>query len=83
MQLILDEDQQMIAQTALDFVDEHSPVARFRELRDSGAALGYSRDLQRELLVQARIMEEHMGVPVVHAGSVLPVLEGDARCSTF
>ncbi|MGB0622084.1 MAG: acyl-CoA dehydrogenase family protein [Myxococcota bacterium] len=49
MQLILDEDQQMIAQTALDFVDEHSPVARFRELRDSGAALGYSRDLYMEM----------------------------------
>ncbi|MCR9097231.1 MAG: acyl-CoA dehydrogenase family protein [bacterium] len=49
MQLILDEDQQMIAQTALDFVDEHSPVARFRELRDSGAELGYSADLYREM----------------------------------
>lgn len=49
MQLILDEDQQMIAQTALDFVDEHSPVARFRELRDSGAELGYSPDLYKEM----------------------------------
>ncbi len=49
MQLILDEDQQMIAQTALDFVDEHSPVARFRALRDSGAELGYSPDLYKEM----------------------------------
>lgn len=49
MQLILDEDQQMIAQTALDFVDEHSPVSRFRELRDSGAELGYSPDLFKEM----------------------------------
>ena len=49
MKLILDDDQQMIAQTALDFVDEHSPVTRFRELRDSGAELGYSADLFKEM----------------------------------
>ena len=49
MELVLNEDQEMIAQTALDFVTEHSPVARFRALRDSGAALGYSRELFQEM----------------------------------
>lgn len=49
MKLLLDEDQQMIAQTALDFVEEHSPTSRFREIRDSGVELGYSRDLYREM----------------------------------
>jgi acyl-CoA dehydrogenase len=49
MKLVLDEDQEMIAQTALDFVDEHSPVSRFRELRDSGAELGYSAKLFKEM----------------------------------
>lgn len=49
MKLVLDEDQEMIAQTALDFVDEHSPVTRFRELRDSGAELGYSTPLFKEM----------------------------------
>jgi len=44
--------------------------------------LGYSKELQRELLFQARVLEEHMQVPVVHAGSVLPVLEkGTPRSS--
>lgn len=36
--------------------------------------LGYSRVLQLELLRQARELAAHMQVPVVHAGSVLPVL---------
>jgi alkylation response protein AidB-like acyl-CoA dehydrogenase len=49
MKLVLDEDQEMIRQTALDFVEEHSPVSRFRALRDEGAALGYSADLFREM----------------------------------
>ena len=49
MELVLNEDQEMIAQTALDFVTEHSPVARFRALRDSGAELGYSRELFKEM----------------------------------
>jgi len=38
-------------------------------------SVGYSQDLQRELLEQARILALHMQVPVVHAGSVLPVLD--------
>lgn len=37
--------------------------------------VGYSRELQREVLAQARRLEEHMQIPVVHAGSILPVLE--------
>ena len=37
MQLVLNEDQEMIAQTARDFLAENSPVARFRALRDSKA----------------------------------------------
>jgi alkylation response protein AidB-like acyl-CoA dehydrogenase len=49
MQLALNEDQEMIAQTARDFVDEHSPVSRFRELRDSGEKLSYSAKLFREM----------------------------------
>ena len=49
MQLALDEDQEMIAQTARDFLEENSPVARFRALRDEGAELGYSADLFKEM----------------------------------
>ena len=49
MELVLNEDQELIAQTARDFVREHSPVARFRALRDAGDELGYSRELYREM----------------------------------
>ena len=49
MQLVLNEDQELIAKTALDFVEEHSPVSRFRALRDSGEELGYSRELFKKM----------------------------------
>ncbi|MBW2426877.1 MAG: acyl-CoA dehydrogenase family protein [Deltaproteobacteria bacterium] len=49
MDLVLDEDQELIAKTALDFVREHSPVSRFRALRDEGEPLGYSRALFSEM----------------------------------
>ena len=42
--------------------------------------LGYSRALQLELIRQANELAVHMHVPVVHAGSVLPVL-GGADCA--
>jgi alkylation response protein AidB-like acyl-CoA dehydrogenase len=49
MQLVLSEDQELIASTARDFVAANSPVARFRALRDSGDPLGYSPALLREI----------------------------------
>ncbi len=49
MELVLNEDQELIAKTALDFVAENSPVSRFRELRDSGEERGYSAKFFREM----------------------------------
>jgi acyl-CoA dehydrogenase len=49
MQLVLTEDQELIATTARDFVAANSPVARFRGLRDAGDPLGYSPALLREM----------------------------------
>ncbi len=49
MQLALTEEQQLIAETAADFLNEKSPVSRFRELRDSGDEVGYSRELWKEM----------------------------------
>ena len=49
MDLVLNEDQELIAKTALDYVEEHSPISRFRALRDSNEQLGYSRELFREM----------------------------------
>ena len=49
MQLVLSEDQEFIAKTAEDFVAEKSPISRVRELRDSADAVGFSRELWKEM----------------------------------
>jgi acyl-CoA dehydrogenase len=49
MQLVLSEDQELLAKTAADWVREHSPVARVRKLRDASDPLGYSRDLWKQM----------------------------------
>ncbi len=49
MQLALTEEQQLIAETACDFMREKSPVSRFRELRDRGDEVGYSKALWKEM----------------------------------
>ncbi len=49
MNLALTEEQQLIAETAADFLNEKSPVSRFRELRDSGDTTGYSKTLWKEM----------------------------------
>jgi acyl-CoA dehydrogenase len=49
MQLVLTEDQELLAKTAADFVAEHSPVARVRALRDSRDPDGFSRALWKQM----------------------------------
>ena len=49
MQLVLTEDQELLAKTATDFVAERSPVSRMRALRDAGDADGFSRELWKEM----------------------------------
>jgi len=49
MQLVLTEDQELLAKTATDFVAQHSPVSRMRQLRDARDPLGFSRALWREM----------------------------------
>jgi alkylation response protein AidB-like acyl-CoA dehydrogenase len=49
VQLVLSEDQELLAKTAQDFVAEHSPVSRMRKLRDSDDPDGFSRDLWKQM----------------------------------
>ncbi len=49
MQLVLTEDQELLAKTALDFVREQSPVSRARALRDAGDPLGFSKAFWKEM----------------------------------
>jgi alkylation response protein AidB-like acyl-CoA dehydrogenase len=49
MQLILTEDQELLAKTAADFVAQNSPVARVRAMRDSNDPDGFSRALWKQM----------------------------------
>ena len=49
MELVLTEDQELIAKTARDFADERSPVSRMRALCDSADPLGFSPALWKEM----------------------------------
>lgn len=49
MQLVLDEDQELLAKTAADWVGEFSPVSRMRELRDTKDITGFSKKLWKEM----------------------------------
>jgi alkylation response protein AidB-like acyl-CoA dehydrogenase len=49
MALVLTEDQQILQQTARDFVSSRSSLKRIRALRDAKEPLGFSRDLWREM----------------------------------
>ena len=49
MQLVLTEDQELLAKTAGDFAADRSPVSRVRQLRDSGDPVGFSRALWKEM----------------------------------
>ncbi len=49
MELVLSEDQELIAKTARDFVAERAPLSRTRELRDAGEGAGFSDSLWKEM----------------------------------
>ena len=49
MALVLTEDQEILAQSARDFVRDRSPVTRVRALRDAGDDVGFSCDLWRAM----------------------------------
>jgi alkylation response protein AidB-like acyl-CoA dehydrogenase len=49
VQLVLTEDQELLAKTASDFVRTHSPIKRARALRDARDPVGFSRDLWKQM----------------------------------
>ena len=49
MDLVLNEEQEMLARSAREFVNGRSSLRRIRELRDRNDADGFSRDLWREM----------------------------------
>jgi alkylation response protein AidB-like acyl-CoA dehydrogenase len=49
MALVLNEEQQMLRDSAHDFLQSRAPVSHLRELRDSGNEDGFSRELWAEM----------------------------------
>ena len=49
MALVLTEEQELLQQTAREFVQEQTPVKKLRELRDTKDAVGFSRELWKEM----------------------------------
>jgi alkylation response protein AidB-like acyl-CoA dehydrogenase len=49
MALVLTEEQVMLKDSARDFLQNRAPVSHLRELRDSGNAEGFSRELWSEM----------------------------------
>ncbi len=66
MPLVLSEDQQILQQTARDFVSSRSSLKRIRALRDAKEPLGFSRDLWREM---ADLGWAGIVVPETHGGA--------------
>lgn len=71
MSLVLTEEQQILRQTAEEFVAANLPVTQLRKLRDSKDARGYDADVWKQMaelgwcgLIEA---EEHGGVGMGHA----------------
>ncbi len=68
MTLVLTEDQELLAKTALHFGRAHSPVGRIRALRDGQDSVGFSRDLWQEM---ARLGWTGILVPEEYGGASL------------
>jgi len=82
VQLVLSEDQELIAKTAGDFMAERSPVSRMRELRDSGKSPAFSRELWREMAELGWVgipFPESVGGAAMGLAELVLVLEAAGR----
>ncbi len=50
MSLLLNEEQQLLKDTAKEFVQKNAPISHFRELRDKEDKLGYSKKLWKDMV---------------------------------
>ncbi|TPG12434.1 acyl-CoA dehydrogenase family protein [Sphingomonas oligophenolica] len=89
MPLYLNDEQQMLRDTARDYVSEHAPVAHLRKLRDDDDPTGFSRDLWKQFAEMGftgiLIGEDQGGLGLGHveAGVVLEEIGRNLSPSPF
>ncbi|MEN2785248.1 acyl-CoA dehydrogenase family protein [Sphingomonas qilianensis] len=89
MPLYLNDEQQMLRDTARDFIAEHAPVAHLRKLRDEQNPDGLSRDLWKsfaDMGFTGMLMSEAdggLGLGHVEAGVVLEEIGRNLSPSPF
>ncbi|WP_174278802.1 acyl-CoA dehydrogenase family protein [Sphingomonas bacterium] len=89
MPLYLNDEQQMLRDTARDFIADAAPVAHLRRLRDAGDPTGFSRDLWKQFAEMGftgiLIGEEAGGLGLGHveAGIVLEEIGRNLSPSPF
>ena len=75
MNFLLDESQELLAQTAQEFFDAHGDMDRLRRYRDEGHPTGFSWDLWREMaelgFVAAQVPPSYGGIGMGFADTVL------------
>lgn len=75
MPLVLNEEQQMLQETARGFAEEKSPISELRRLRDQDVEDGFHRDLWAQMaelgLAGVLVPEEHGGSGFGHVGAGL------------
>jgi alkylation response protein AidB-like acyl-CoA dehydrogenase len=85
MALVLNEEQQMLRDSARDFLAQRAPVSHLRQIRDSGNEVGFSRELWQEMVdmgwTAILVPEEHGGLGYGYTGLGL-VLEETGRTLT-
>jgi alkylation response protein AidB-like acyl-CoA dehydrogenase len=89
MPLYLNDEQQMLRDTARDYVGEHAPVGHMRKLRDDKDATGFSRELWKNFAEMGftgiLIGEDQGGLGLGHveAGVVLEEIGRNLSPSPF
>lgn len=49
MELVLNEEQAMLDETARNYIKDNSPISRMRKLRDDNDPFGYSKEMWKEM----------------------------------
>ncbi len=85
MALVLNEEQQMLKESAQGFLAEHAPIAELRAQRDAGSESGYSNTLWSQMVnmgwAAILVPEEYGGLAYGHVG-MAQIVEESGRTLT-